>query len=137
MIAALLNSFKIPELKKRILIALALLGVYRLGCYVPTPGINGQALADLFKRLTATEGGALFGIMNMFSGGAMSRMTIFALGIMPYISCSIIMQLLTAVVPALEKLAKEGKSGMQKITQYTRYGTVLLLPSSLILSPFG
>ncbi|MFA5038871.1 MAG: preprotein translocase subunit SecY [Candidatus Omnitrophota bacterium] len=126
MISALLNSFKIPELKKRILIALALLAVYRVGCYIPTPGINGQALAELFRRITSTEGGALFGIMNMFSGGAMSRMTIFALGIMPYISCSIIMQLLTAVVPALEKIAKEGRSGHQKITQYTRYGTVIL-----------
>ena len=126
MISALLNSFKIPELKKRILVALALLAVYRIGCYIPTPGINGVALGDLFKRVSTSEGGALFGIMNMFSGGAMSRMTIFALGIMPYISCSIIMQLLTAVVPAFEKLAKEGKSGHQKITQYTRYGTVLL-----------
>ncbi len=126
MIEALLNSFKIPELKKRILVALALLAVYRVGCYIPTPGIDGAALGELFRRISSTEGGALFGIMNMFSGGAMSRMTIFALGIMPYISCSIIMQLLTAVVPAFEKLAKEGKSGHQKITQYTRYGTVLL-----------
>ena len=126
MLTALLNSFKIPELKKRILIALALLAVYRVGCYIPTPGINGQALAELFRRISSTEGGALFGIMNMFSGGAMSRMTIFALGIMPYISCSIIMQLLTAVIPALEKIAKEGRSGYQKINQYTRYGTVLL-----------
>ncbi len=133
MISAFLNSFKIPELKKRILVACALLAVYRVGCYIPTPGINGDALADLFRRITATEGGALFGIMNMFSGGAMSRMTIFALGIMPYISCSIIMQLLTAVVPALEKLAKEGKAGHQKITQYTRYGTVVL---SIIQSYF-
>ena len=133
MIEALVNSFKIPELKKRILVALALLAVYRIGCYIPTPGINGVALGELFKRITSTEGGALFGIMNMFSGGAISRMTIFALGIMPYISCSIIMQLLTAVVPALEKLAKEGKSGHQKITQYTRYGTVLL---SIIQSYF-
>lgn len=126
MIAALLNSFKIPELKNRILIALALLAVYRIGCYIPTPGIDGAALGELFRRISSTEGGALFGIMNMFSGGAMSRMTIFALGIMPYISCSIIMQLLTAVVPALEKLAKEGKAGHQKINQVTRYGTVVL-----------
>lgn len=126
MLTALLNSFKIPELKKRILICLALLAVYRVGCYIPTPGINGEALAELFRRLSSTEGGALFGIMNMFSGGAMSRMTIFALGIMPYISCSIIMQLLTAVVPPLEKIAKEGRSGYQKINQITRYGTVIL-----------
>ncbi len=103
-----------------------LLAVYRVGCYIPTPGIDGAALGELFRRISTSEGGALFGIMNMFSGGAMSRMTIFALGIMPYISCSIIMQLLTAVVPALEKLAKEGKTGHQKINQYTRYGTVVL-----------
>ncbi len=133
MISALLNSFKIPELKNRILIALALLAVYRVGCYIPTPGIDGVALGELFRRISSTEGGALFGIMNMFSGGAMSRMTIFALGIMPYISCSIIMQLLTAVIPALEKIAKEGKTGHQKINQITRYGTVVL---SLIQSYF-
>ncbi len=126
MLSALLNSFKIPELKKRILVTLALLTVYRIGCYVPTPGINAEAIRELFARVTSTQAGSLFGIMNMFSGGAMSRMTIFALGIMPYISCSIIMQLLTAVVPALEKLSKEGRTGHQKITQYTRYGTVLL-----------
>lgn len=133
MISALVNSFKIPELKKRILVVLVLLAVYRVGCYIPTPGIDGAALGELFRRVSATEGGALFGIMNMFSGGAISRMTIFALGIMPYISCSIIMQLLTAVVPFLEKLAKEGKTGHQKITQYTRYGTVVL---SIIQSYF-
>jgi len=133
MISALLNSFKIPELKNRILVAFALLAVYRIGCYIPTPGIDGVALGELFRRISSTEGGALFGIMNMFSGGAMSRMTIFALGIMPYISCSIIMQLLTAVVPALEKLAKEGKAGHQKINQITRYGTVVL---SLVQSYF-
>ncbi len=126
MISALANAFKIPELRKRIFFALALLAVYRIGCYIPTPGIDGAALSELFKRLTESQGGTLFGIMNIFSGGAMSRMTIFALGIMPYISCSIIMQLLTAVVPALEKLAKEGRTGHQKINQYTRYGTVLL-----------
>ncbi len=124
MFGPFLNVFKIPDLKKRILVTLALLAVYRVGCYVPTPGIDGKALGELFARITAGEGGALFGIMNMFSGGAMSRMTIFALGIMPYISCSIIMQLLTAVIPAFEKLAKEGRAGHQKINQYTRYGTV-------------
>jgi preprotein translocase subunit SecY len=126
MTQAIFNIFKIPDLKKRILVALGLLAVYRMGCYIPTPGINGAALAELFKRIFAGQGGSLFGIMNMFSGGAMSRMTIFALGIMPYISCSIIMQLLTAIVPALERLAKEGKSGHQKINQITRYGTVVL-----------
>jgi preprotein translocase subunit SecY len=126
MFSALLNSFKIPELRKRILVACALLAVYRVGCYIPTPGIDGAALGQLFKRISEQGGGSLFGIMDIFSGGAISRMTIFALGIMPYISCSIIMQLLTAVVPALEKLSKEGRAGHQKISQYTRYGTVVL-----------
>ena len=103
---------------------LGMLIIYRVGCYIPTPGIDGAALREFFERISQTQGGALFGIMNMFSGGAMERLTIFALGIMPYISSSIILQLLTAVIPALEKIAKEGKAGHQKITQYTRYGTV-------------
>jgi preprotein translocase subunit SecY len=123
-LGALVNSFKIPDLKRRILITAALITVYRIGCYVPTPGIDGGALAEFFSRIAKTQGGALFGIINMFSGGAMERLTIFALGIMPYISASIILQLLTAVIPALEKLAKEGKAGYEKINQYTRYGTV-------------
>jgi preprotein translocase subunit SecY len=126
MFKALANSFKIPDLKKRILFTLGLLIVYRLGCYLPIPGINTVALAEFFNRLASTKGGALFGIMNMFSGGAMGRATVMALGIMPYISASIIMQLLTAVIPSLERLAKEGRMGYQKINQYTRYGTVLL-----------
>lgn len=124
MLSALANSFKIPDLKKRILFTLALLIVYRLGCFIPIPGINTHALAEFFARLTSGRGGTLFGIMNMFSGGAMERATLMALGIMPYISSSIIMQLLTAVIPALEKLAKEGRAGYHKINQYTRYGTV-------------
>jgi preprotein translocase subunit SecY len=126
MFSALINSFKIPDLKRRLIITGALLAIYRIGCYVPTPGINGAALAEFFNRIAKTQGGALFGIINMFSGGAMERLTIFALGIMPYISSSIILQLLTAVIPALEKLAKEGRAGYEKINQYTRYGTVLL-----------
>ena len=126
MLSALVNSFRIPDLKRRIIITSALIAVYRVGCYVPTPGIDGAALAEFFNRMAKTQGGALFGIINMFSGGAMERLTIFALGIMPYISASIILQLLTAVVPALEKLAKEGKSGYEKINQFTRYATVAL-----------
>ena len=133
MLSALANSFKIPDLKRRLIITAILIGVYRIGCYVPTPGIDGGELARFFERLSKTQGGALFGIINMFSGGAMERLTIFALGIMPYISSSIILQLLTAVIPALEKLAKEGKAGYEKINQYTRYGTVVL---SLIQSYF-
>ena len=126
MLSALVNSFKIPDLKRRLIITGALLAVYRVGCYIPTPGIDGAALAEFFNRISKTQGGTIFGIINMFSGGAMERLTIFALGIMPYISASIILQLLTAVVPALEKLSKEGKAGYEKINQFTRYGTVLL-----------
>ena len=126
MLRALANSFKIPDLKRKILVTLGLLVVYRLGCFIPTPGIDSQALAEFFNRISRTQGGTLFGIMNMFSGGAMEKLTIFALGIMPYISSSIILQLLTAVIPALEKLAKEGKAGHEKINQYTRIGTVIL-----------
>jgi preprotein translocase subunit SecY len=124
--SALVNSFKIPDLKRRLIITAILVAIYRVGCYIPTPGIDGGELARFFERIGKTQGGALFGIINMFSGGAMERLTIFALGIMPYISSSIILQLLTAVIPALEKLSKEGKSGYEKINQYTRYGTVAL-----------
>ena len=116
------NIFKIPELKKRILFTLAMLAVYRIGAHIPTPGINGAALAEFF----AGTQGTILGFFDMFSGGALSRLTIFALGIMPYISASIILQLLTIVWPYLEKLKKEGEQGQKKITQYTRYGTVLL-----------
>lgn len=116
------NIFKIEELKRRIFYTLALLTVYRVGCHVPTPGINGE---ELSKFLT-DKGGAFMGFFDMFSGGALSRVTIFALGIMPYISASIIMQLLTVVIPAIGKLAKEGESGRKKITRYTRYGTVVI-----------
>ncbi len=126
MIAALGNLFKIPDLKKKLLFTLGMIVIYRLGAYIPTPGIDGARLAQFFDNIAKTQGGTLFGIMNMFSGGAMARLTIFALGIMPYISASIILQLLTAVIPALEKLAKEGQAGHRKIVQYTRYGTVVL-----------
>jgi preprotein translocase subunit SecY len=132
-LSPLVNAFKIPDLKRRLIITGLLLAVYRIGCYVPTPGIDGGELARLFKQVSETQGGALFGIINMFSGGAMERLTIFALGIMPYISSSIIMQLLTAVIPALEKLAKEGRAGYEKMNQITRYGTVVL---SIIQSYF-
>jgi len=116
------NIFKIPELKKRILFTLALLIVYRVGVHVPVPGIDAVALASFFKQAEGT----IFGIFNMFSGGAFERLSVFALGIMPYISASIILQLLTVVIPHLEQLKKEGEQGRKKITQYTRYGTVVL-----------
>jgi len=120
----LINSFKIPDLKKRLIITGILIAIYRVGCYIPTPGIDGASLAEFFARIARTQGGTIFGIINMFSGGAMEKLTIFALGIMPYISSSIILQLLTAVIPALEKISKEGKAGYEKINQFTRYGTV-------------
>jgi preprotein translocase subunit SecY len=116
------NVFKIPELKKRILYTLALLAVYRIGVFIPVPGIDGQALTRFFESMQGT----ILGFFNMFSGGALEQMAVFALGIMPYISASIIMELLTVVVPHLERLKKEGEQGRKKITQYSRYGTVLL-----------
>ncbi|MBU4343592.1 MAG: preprotein translocase subunit SecY [Candidatus Omnitrophica bacterium] len=126
MIKALVNAFRIPDLRRKLFITLALLSVYRIGAYIPTPGVNGAALVQFFENVSRSQGGTLFGIMNMFSGGALTRLTIFALGIMPYISASIILQLLTTVVPHLEKLSKEGEAGRKKIIQYTRYGTVVL-----------
>jgi preprotein translocase subunit SecY len=122
MVGGFQNIFKIPELKKRIFSTFGLLMVYRIGCHVPTPGINGDALAAQFARAKGT----LLGLFDMFSGGALERLSVFALGIMPYISASIILQLLTVVIPHLERLSKEGQSGRKKITQYTRYGTILL-----------
>jgi len=119
---ALQNIFKIPELKKRVMFSLGMLFVYRVGCHIPTPGIDGVALSHFFKQAQGT----LLGMFDMFSGGALEKLTVFALGIMPYISSSIIFQLLTVVVPAIEKLSKEGETGRKKIIQYTRYGTVVL-----------
>ena len=120
------NIFRVEELRKKILISLSLLVVYRVGCYIPTPGVDTFALSQFFDMLAKNQGETLLGIMNLFTGGALTRLSIFALGVMPYISSSIIMQLLTAVVPALEKLAKEGKAGYEKINQYTRYLTFIL-----------
>lgn len=116
------NIGKIPELQKRILMTFLLLAVYRVGTHVPTPGIDTKALAEFF----AEARGSLLGLFDLFAGGALSNLSVFALGIMPYISASIILQLLVVVVPHLEKLSKEGEAGRRKITQYTRYGTVLL-----------
>src|ERR671921_1903866 len=116
------NLFAIAELRKRVLFTLGMLIVYRIGGHIPTPGINTAALAQLVEQARGT----MFGLYNMFSGDNLSQMTIFALGIMPYISASIILQLLTVVWPYLERLSKEGELGRRKITQYTRYGTILL-----------
>ena len=113
---------KIPELKRRIIFTLLMLGVYRLGCHIPTPGIDPQALMAFF----AAQRGTIFGLFDMFSGGALQKFAVFALGIMPYISASIIMELLKVVLPSIEKLYKEGEAGQKKIKQYTRYGTVVI-----------
>lgn len=122
LVTSLQNILKIPELRSRVLFTLGMLAVYRVGAHIPTPGINNE---ELFKFLTE-RGGALMGFLDIFSGGALSRLTIFALGIMPYISASIILQLLTVVVPHLSKLAKEGERGRKTIIQYTRYGTIVI-----------
>lgn len=120
--SGLISAASIPELRRRIVFTLLMLLVYRMGVQIPTPGINGEALASFFAKNAST----LFGMFNMFSGGALENFSIFALGIMPYISASIIIQLLTVVVPQLEALSKEGESGRRIITKYTRYGTVVL-----------
>ncbi|MBM9605415.1 preprotein translocase subunit SecY [Desulfopila inferna] len=120
--SGLQSAANIPELRKRIIFTLLMLAVYRMGVQIPTPGINGEALASFFEQNAST----LFGMFNMFSGGALENFSIFALGIMPYISASIIIQLLTVVIPQLETMKKEGEAGRRKITQYTRYGTVAL-----------
>lgn len=120
LITSFQNILKIPELRSRVLFMLAMLAVYRVGAHIPTPGIDGDALSAFLLG----RGGALLGFLDIFSGGALSRLTIFALGIMPYISASIIIQLLTVVIPHLSKLAKEGERGRKTIIQYTRYGTI-------------
>lgn len=116
------NIFRVPELKKRIIFTAIALIAYRIGSHIPTPGIDAHALSSFFNQ----AGGTLLGFFDLFSGGALRRLSILALGIMPYISASIILQLLAVVFPPLEKLSKEGEQGRKKITQYTRYGTVLL-----------
>ncbi|MCD6582171.1 MAG: preprotein translocase subunit SecY [Desulfuromusa sp.] len=122
MMSTLQNILAIPELRRRILFTLAMLAVYRVGCHVPTPGIDAQVLAKFFE---GTEG-TLLGLVSAFTGGALQQMAVFALGIMPYISASIILQLLTVVFEPIEKLSKEGEAGRKKITEYTRYGTIVL-----------
>jgi len=119
---SLFNVFKVPELKKKVLFTLGILIAYRLGSHIPTPGINTAALGEFF----ATQGNTIFGMIDLFVGGNLSKATIFALGIMPYITASIVMQLLGGVIPYFEKLKKEGPEGQKKITQYTRYGTLIV-----------
>src|SRR5689334_9103946 len=119
---AFANMFRVPDLRKRILFTLGLLAVYRLGSQIPTPGINLQRWAEFFQ----SQAGSIFGFFDLFAGGNIRKLTVFALGIMPYITSSIILQLMTVVVPTLEKLQKEGELGRRKITQWTRYLTIIL-----------
>src|SRR6202163_738367 len=119
---AVANIFRIPDLRRRILFTLSMLAIYRLGGHIPTPGIDGARLQAFFQQ----NQGTLFGFIDVFSGGNLRRLTIFALGIMPYITASIILQLMVVVWPYLERLQKEGELGRRKITQYTRYLTIIL-----------
>src|ERR1700743_1091635 len=121
MISTILGAFRVPEIRKKILFTFALLALYRLGSYIPAPAVNTQALQQIQQ---AASGNGILGLLNTFSGGGLGRIAIFALGIMPYITASIILQLLQVVVPSLEKLSKEGEVGQAPITQYTRYLTV-------------
>src|SRR5918994_2622645 len=123
MLQTVLNAFSVHEIRKKLLFTAGILALYRLGAYIPSPGVNGTAIKDGLENV---GGSSILGFLNLFSGGSLSRLSLFALGIMPYITASIILQLLTVVVPSLERLQKEGEVGQQKITQYTRYLTVAL-----------
>src|SRR6266566_8722402 len=122
MLSWLANAWRVPELRKRVLFTFMILALYRLGSWIPAPGVDSQTIKDYFNG----RGGTILGLLNVFSGGALSQFALFALGIMPYVTASIILQLLTVVVPQLEHLQKEGEAGTAKITQYTRYLTVIL-----------
>jgi preprotein translocase subunit SecY len=123
MVQTILNAFTVQEIRKKLIFTAGILALYRLGAYIPSPGVDAQAIQD---GVNGVGGSDILGFLNLFSGGSLSRLSLFALGIMPYITASIILQLLTVVMPALERLQKEGEVGQQKITQYTRYLTVVL-----------
>jgi preprotein translocase subunit SecY len=123
MVQTILNAFTVQEIRKKLIFTAGILALYRLGAYIPSPGVDAQAIKDGVNNV---GGSNILGFLNLFSGGSLSRLSLFALGIMPYITASIILQLLTVVVPSLERLQKEGEVGQQKITQYTRYLTVVL-----------
>src|SRR5919199_747678 len=124
MFAWLANAWRVPELRRRVMFTGLILALYRLGSWMPAPGVNSQQISDFFG--SGGRGSSILGLLNLFSGSSLSRFSIFALGIMPYVTASIILQLLTAVIPTLEQLQKEGESGYAKINQYTRYLTVAL-----------
>ena len=121
MLKTIANAFSVADIRKKLAFTAAMLALYRLGAYIPAPGVDSEALKEIQNNF---GGSNILGFLNLFSGGGLSRLSLFALGIMPYITASIILQLLTVVVPSLEKLQKEGEVGQQKITQYTRYLTV-------------
>ena len=122
MFSWLANAWRVPELRRRVLFTALILAIYRLGSWIPAPGVNASAIEDYFRG----QSGTVLSLLNLFSGGALSQFAIFALGIMPYVTASIILQLMTVVVPRLEQLQKEGEAGYAKINQYTRYLTVAL-----------
>src|SRR5918912_95214 len=122
MFSWLTNAWRVPELRRRVLFTALILAVYRLGSWLPAPGVNSSQISSYFNG----KGGTVLGLLNLFSGSALARFSVFALGIMPYVTASIILQLLTVVIPTLEQLQKEGEAGMAKINQYTRYLTVAL-----------
>src|SRR3954466_14969385 len=124
MFSWLANAWRVPELRRRVLFTAMILAVYRLGSWIPAPGVDSQSIQNFFN--SGGRGSGIFGLLNTFSGSALSRFSLFALGIMPYVTASIILQLLTVVVPRLEQLQKEGGPGYAKINQYTRYLTVFL-----------
>src|SRR3954468_18490885 len=124
MFSWLANAWRVPELRRRVLFTAMILALYRLGSFMPAPGVDSQSIQDFFG--SGGRGSSILGLLNLFSGSALSRFAIFALGIMPYVTASIILQLLTVVIPKLEQLQKEGEAGTAKINQYTRYLTVAL-----------
>ena len=124
MLGAFANAFRTPDLRKKLLFVLLIIAIFRLGSQIPTPGVNVANVQDCFDQ--ASKEGGIYNLINLFSGGALLQLTIFALGIMPYITASIILQLLVVVIPRLEALKKEGQAGQSKITQYTRYLTLAL-----------
>src|ERR671923_411849 len=122
MFAWLTNAWRVPELRRRVLFTAMIVALYRLGSWLPAPGVDSEQIKNYFQ----SQGGTVLGLLNLFSGGALSQFSLFALGIMPYVTASIILQLLTVVIPRLAELQKEGEAGYAKITQYTRYLTVVL-----------
>ena len=129
MFSWLANAWRVPELRKRVLFTALVLALYRLGSWIPAPGVNSEQIQGYFNN---NGGGTILGLLSVFSGGALARFSLFALGIMPYVTASIILQLLTVVIPKLEELQKEGEAGMAKINQYTRYLTVALAAAKMI-----